>query len=183
MSPDTAIKQDGMGYFERLDVGSKSDPRIDQSPDRSALEQYQLKNENEPSSAPGLQQVFKKFNGQQSQGGTQTGNYQEKQDYSSDKRISPRSNNLGQLDREYKKGQEPRDPVQLMKVWNDLQIDQWEDKGIRELDNDQFLTEQLNLDVDDYIDKTHEDVIDKNNVQQSHVQQRGTPTQHVQPPS
>ena len=40
MSPDTVIKQDGMGYFERLDVGSKSDPRIDQSPDRSALEQY-----------------------------------------------------------------------------------------------------------------------------------------------
>ena len=46
-------------------------------------------------------------------------------------------------------------------MWNDLQIDQWEDTGVQESGNDQFWNQQLNFDVEHYIDKTHEEEISK----------------------
>ena len=43
------------------------------------------------------------------------------------------------LDSPSAKGPESKDPLQHLKnVWNDLQIDQWDDAGGRGSDNDKF---------------------------------------------
>ena len=53
---------------------------------------------------------------------------------------------------------EGRDPLKQQQVWNDLQIDQWDDGALRDSANehDEFWN-QHNFDVEHYIDKTQEE--------------------------
>ena len=66
------------------------------------------------------------------------------------------------MSRDYDPAMRPeiRDPLKQQQVWNDLQIDQWDDGMLRDSANehDEFWKEH-NFDVEHYIDKTQEEEI------------------------